>query len=461
AAGLARYLAQQRIDGPVVVGYDARHGSTDFARDTCAVLQGAGRAALLLPRALPTPLLAFAVRIAGAAAGVMVTASHNPPQDNGYKVYLGGGAQIVPPADLLIQIAMTEVGPVRALPWDEGYIVLGDEVVDAYVEAVSGLLTDGPREVSIAHTAMHGVGTDMLQRVFTAAGFAAPHLVAAQSEPDPDFPTVAFPNPEEPGAVDLLLARVAEVGADVGIANDPDADRCAVVCGGRLLRGDEVGVLLGDALLTAGERGTFATSIVSSSMLGAMCAAVGAPYAETLTGFKWISRAPQQTGVALSFGYEEALGYAVAPDLVNDKDGISAALLVAAMAARLKADGRTLLDRLDDLAREFGVHRTDQVSVRVTDLGLITAAMAALRGAPPATLLGRPATFSDLRPDADVVTLRAEGVRVVVRPSGTEPKLKAYLEVVVPVTGDLGAASAEAERLVAALRAEVTATLRL
>ncbi|MBA3250448.1 MAG: phospho-sugar mutase [Geodermatophilaceae bacterium] len=459
AAGLATYLAAQELSGPVVVGYDARRGSTDFARDTAAVLVGAGREALLLPRPLPTPVLAFAVRRLGAAAGVMVTASHNPPQDNGYKVYLADGAQLVSPADTLIQEGMAAVASVVDLPLSSAYPVLGEEIVTAYLSAISTVPPPGPRELTVAYTALHGVGAELCGRAFLGAGFAAPHVVAEQAEPDPAFPTVAFPNPEEPGAVDLLMALADRVGADIAIANDPDADRCAVVCRGRLLRGDEVGVLLADALLSAGQRGTFATTIVSSSMLGAMCRAANVPYAETLTGFKWIVRAPSQTGVPLSFGYEEALGYAVAPALVNDKDGISAALVVAALAARLKAAGRTLLDRLDDLALTHGVHHTDQLSIRVTDLGLITAAMARLRSAPPATLLGRAVTFEDLAPGADVARLSGDGLRVVVRPSGTEPKLKAYLEVIVPAGGSLPDARTEAGRVVDELRAEVSAVL--
>jgi len=461
AAGLAAYLGQRGANGPVVVGYDARHGSTDFARDTAAVIAGAGRQALLLPGALPTPVLAYAVRELGAAAGVMVTASHNPPQDNGYKVYLADGAQLVSPADLHIQIAMTSVTSVLAVPLSEDYSVLDEDIVTSYLAAICQVAPEGPRELTVAYTALHGVGAEVCRRAFTGAGFAEPHIVAEQAEPDPAFPTVSFPNPEEPGAVDLLVALAERVGADIAIANDPDADRCAVVCGGRMLRGDEVGVLLADALLAAGRRGTFATTIVSSSMLGSMARAAGVPYAETLTGFKWIVRAPEQTGVPLSFGYEEALGYAVAPDLVNDKDGISAALVVAALAARLKAEGRTLLDRLADLAAEHGVHRTDQLSVRVTDLSLITAAMAALRSFPPGALLGRPVVVEDLRPDADVVRLRGDGLRVVVRPSGTEPKLKVYLEVVVPVTGSPADAESAADEQMAALRSEVTGLLGL
>jgi phosphomannomutase len=461
AAGLAAYLDSVAALGPVVVGYDARHHSADFARDSAQVLTGAGRAAVLLPAPLPTPVLAFAVRNLGAAAGVMVTASHNPPADNGYKVYLADGAQIVPPADAAIEAAIEAVGPLSTVPLSTSYGAV--EAEDAYLTAVSAVPRTAYRELSIVYTAMHGVGAATLAAAFGRAGFAAPVPVVEQVTPDPDFPTVAFPNPEEPGALDLALARASAVGADVVLANDPDADRCAVAVpaggGWRMLRGDEVGVLLGDHLIRTGAgTGTFATTIVSSSLLGVLCAARGVAYAESLTGFKWIVRAADD----VRFGYEEALGYAVAPDLVRDKDGISAALLVADLAASLRAEGRTLTDRLDEIAAEFGVHATDQVSVRVDDLALIDAAMRRLRAAPPRTLLGSPvSTVDDLLPDADVLRLRTAGARVVVRPSGTEPKLKAYLEVVVPVAASVPAARATAAAALARLRAEIGAALGL
>jgi phosphomannomutase len=318
----------------------------------------------------------------------------------------------------------------------------------------------------IVYTAMHGVGASVLRAALHRAGFDEPVPVTEQVAPDPDFPTVSFPNPEEPGAMDLALALADRVAADLIIANDPDADRCAVGCpapaeagGWRMLRGDEVGVLLADHLIRTGRgTGTFATTIVSSSWLGALCAARGVRYAETLTGFKWIVRAADD----VAYGYEEALGYAVAPWLVRDKDGVSAALLVADLAAELRAEGRTPLDRLDELATELGLYATDQLSVRVDDLTEIAAAMARLRAAPPAALLGRPVTaVDDLLPAADVVRLRAEGCRVVARPSGTEPKLKAYLEVTVPVAGPVPDARARAAAELAALRAETAAALGL
>jgi phosphomannomutase len=450
AAGIAAWLPGT---GRVVVGYDGRHGSADFARDSAAIFAAAGYEALLLPRLLPTPVLAFAVRHLGAVLGVMVTASHNPPQDNGYKVYLGDGAQIVPPVDAEIEASIRAVGSSRAIALSPDYTVLDDALVDDYVRAVAALVGDGPRELRIVHTAMHGVGTEVVTRVLSAAGFTDVRGVPQQAAPDADFPTVAFPNPEEPGALDLALALARDTAADVVIANDPDADRCAVAVpdadGWRMLRGDEVGALLADALLRKGIQGTYATTIVSSTMLQAMAARHGVPYAETLTGFKWIARAAPD----LVYGYEEALGYAVAPALVLDKDGVSAALLVAELAARLKAAGSSLPGRLDELAAEYGRHATDQLSVRVEDLTIICDAMARLRARPPATLLGAPVAVTDLLPEADVMTLRFAGGRAVVRPSGTEPKLKAYLEVVVdgPAT--------EASARLARLRSEVAAAL--
>ncbi|MFV2103793.1 phospho-sugar mutase [Micromonospora sp. LOL_024] len=490
AAGLVTWLAAQGGAGPLVIGYDARRGSHEFAQQTARVATGAGRPALLLPRPLPTPVLAYAVRRLGAVAGVMVTASHNPPQDNGYKVYLGAelggalgaGAQIVPPVDADIEAAIRAVGPLIQVPLGPAGQVLGDDVVAGYVaRAIEVVTPGGPRDLTVAYTPLHGVGAAVLTAAFTAAGFPVPGVVPDQAEPDPDFPTVSFPNPEEPGAVDRLVALADRTGADLAIANDPDADRCAVVVrtassepdgttqgapgaggrsGWRMLRGDEVGVLLADHLMRRGVTGLYATTIVSSSLLRALCAARGLPYDETLTGFKWIVRAGGGAE-PLVFGYEEALGYCVAPEHVRDKDGITAALTVAELAADLKARGRTLTDRLDELAAEFGVHHTDQLSVRVDDLRLIADAMARIRAATPTTLLGQPITEAqDLLPDADVVILRTDSARVVIRPSGTEPKLKAYLEVVEPVAaGDVAAARARAANAVTALRTETAHAL--
>ncbi|GHJ50314.1 phosphomannomutase [Catellatospora sp. TT07R-123] len=482
AAGLCAWLSRQEPGELLVIGYDARRGSREFARETARVATGAGLRAAVLPRPLPTPVLAYAVRRLGAVAGVMVTASHNPPQDNGYKVYLGqrlggadgAGAQIVPPADAEIEAAIRAVGPLSQVPLGHDGDVLGEAVVEQYVTAAAGVVSsDEPKELTVAYTPLHGVGHAVLRAAFERAGFDAPFVVAAQAEPDGAFPTVAFPNPEEPGAMDLVYALARDRSADIAIANDPDADRCAVAVpvpgdngrganGWRMLRGDEVGVLLADHLMRSGRGGTYATTIVSSSMLKAMADRRGLGYAETLTGFKWIARAAADLG----YGYEEALGYCVAPDLVRDKDGITAALLVAELAAGLKAELRTLPDRLDELAAEYGLHVTDQLSVRVDDLGEIQQMMAHLRAKLPASLLDEPVTSTEDLLDAsgpqrsDVVILRTETARVVVRPSGTEPKLKAYLEVVEQVVdGEVAAGRERAAATIRALRTEVAAAL--
>ncbi len=479
AAGLVNWLTKHEPGGLLIIGYDARRGSHEFAQETARVATGAGMRAALMPRPLPTPVLAYAVRAMDAVAGVMVTASHNPPQDNGYKVYLGehlggplgAGAQIVPPADREIEAEIRDVKLLSQVPLGHPGTVLDDEIVTSYLAAAAAIVQDDqPKDLAVAYTPLHGVGGRVLGDAFLRAGFPVPAAVPAQAEPDGAFPTVSFPNPEEPGAMDLVLALAAERRADIAIANDPDADRCAVAVpapngngnGWRMLRGDEVGVLLADHLMRLGRTGTYATTIVSSSLLRAMCAKRGFGYAETLTGFKWLSRAAPD----LVYGYEEALGICVAPGMVRDKDGITAALLVAELAAGLKAELRTLTDRLDDLANEFGLHVTDQLSVRVDDLAEIERMMAHLRAKLPGSLLDEPVTSTeDLldRPgelNADVVILRTETARVVVRPSGTEPKLKAYLEVVEPVSeGDVAAARERAAATVRALRTEVAAAL--
>ncbi|MET1061109.1 MAG: phospho-sugar mutase [Nocardioides sp.] len=448
AAGLAAYLRTHgAADGDaVVIGFDARYNSDVFARDTAEVMTGAGLRALVMPRPLPTPLLAFAIRELGCVAGVEVTASHNPPQDNGYKVYLGDGSQIVPPADAEIAAEIDAVGALADVPRGDGGEVLDDRIIDAYLTAVGTVATDGPRDLTLVYTPLHGVGNTSVLEVLDRAGFAAPHVVPEQQHPDPAFPTVAFPNPEEPGAMDLAMALASQVGADLVVANDPDADRCAAAVEGphgwRMLRGDEVGALLGDHLLRSGKQGVYAASIVSSSLLGKLAAAAGQEYAETLTGFKWIGRVP-----GLAFGYEEALGYCVDPAHVKDKDGVSALLLLCDIAARAKAEGRTLTDLLDDIAVRHGLHATDQLSARVADLSEIPAAMARLRENPPVTLGGLAVLAvddlslgSDLLPPTDGLRYRlADGARVIVRPSGTEPKIKCYLEVVVPVEPEAAA----------------------
>lgn len=480
AAGLAAYLKERAEGDLVVVGYDARHKSYDFARDTVAVMAGAGLRAALLPGPLPTPVLAYAIRHVGAAAGVMVTASHNPPQDNGYKVYLGDGSQIVPPSDAEIAAHIAAVGPLAEVPLAAGgWQMLGAEVVEAYLERAAGVVAPGgPREVSVVYTPMHGVGLRTAMAAFARAGFPAPTPVAEQAEPDPDFPTVAFPNPEEPGAMDLAFKCAQSVGPDIVIANDPDADRCAVAvpdrtaaAGWRTLRGDELGALLAVHLVRKGaaEAGedTFAASIVSSSLLSKIAAGAGLDYRDTLTGFKWIARVQ-----GLRYGYEEALGYCVDPAGVRDKDGITAALLIAELAATLKQRSRTLTDLLDDIALDHGLHATDQLAVRVADLSLIADAMARLRAEPPAVLAGLAvASAEDLAegsaalPPTDGLRYRLAGAgavdsaRVIVRPSGTEPKLKCYLEVVVPVgsAADLSAARTAAADVLAALKTDLAA----
>ncbi|MFD0145983.1 MULTISPECIES: phospho-sugar mutase [unclassified Streptomyces] len=478
AAGLAAYLkAKGHTGGLVVIGYDARYKSADFARDTAAVMTGAGLRAALLPRPLPTPVLAYAIRHLGAVAGVEVTASHNPPRDNGYKVYLGDGSQIVPPADAEIAAEIDAVRSLDDVPRaTDGWETLGDEVLEAYLARTDAVLTPGsPRGVRTVYTAMHGVGKDVLTAAFARAGFPPPALVAEQAEPDPAFPTVAFPNPEEPGAMDLAFEAARAVDPDIVIANDPDADRCAVAVpdptvqgGWRMLRGDEVGALLAAHLVHKGvsrngKKSVFAESIVSSSLLGRIAEAAGVGYEETLTGFKWIARVE-----GLRYGYEEALGYCVDPEGVRDKDGITAALLVAELASELKEQDRTLTDLLDDLAVAHGLHATDQLSVRVEDLSIIANAMSALRSRPPVHLAGLTVTTAeDLTkgteslPPTDGLRYYLEGdykARVIVRPSGTEPKLKCYLEVVVPVAdaSELATARATGAEILASIKRDLS-----
>jgi phosphomannomutase len=477
AAGLASVLTSREDLAAstgglsVVIGYDARHKSDVFAEDSAAVLAGAGITVHLMPRALPTPVLAYAVRHLGCAAGIMVTASHNPPRDNGYKIYWEDGAQIIPPLDEEISAAIDAVGRVDELLRGADWRILDEAIVEAYLRSLARLPLGTRRDVTVAYTPLHGVGGEVLRRAFDWCGFPAPDVVAEQFTPDPDFPTVSFPNPEEPGAMDLALALGKD--RDLVIANDPDADRCAVAAGGRMLTGDEAGGLLAEYVLshTDGADRLVATTIVSSSLLSKIAAAHGVRYAETLTGFKWIMKAGTDRD-RLVYGYEEALGYSVGGDdglPVHDKDGIGAALAVAAMAASAKAEGRTLLDLLEDQARRFGLHATAQLSVRVDDLSVITGAMTRLREAPPAELAGRAVTsVEDLAPGvgclppADVLRLRLSGGgRVIVRPSGTEPKLKCYLEVVVPVTGDADEARAAAAAELTALREAVAGILGL
>jgi len=483
-AALAGWLRAGRA-GPgaaeagVVIGCDARHRSGEFAGEAARVLAGAGIRAHLLPPRQPTPLLAFAIRHLRAAAGIMITASHNPPADNGYKLYLGDGAQIIPPVDQEIGAAIAGLGDLSAVPVAAAGSPLigrlGDEVAQAYLEAVVGAVP-GPAAAGlrVVYTPLHGVAAGLALRAFERAGCPAPLVVAAQAEPDPDFPTVAFPNPEEPGALDLALALARESGAGLVIANDPDGDRLAVAVpdpaaggGWRALSGDQVGALLGAYLLDRDPgpdpaARLVATTVVSSTMLSKIAAAAGARYAETLTGFKWIVRATDGVpGARLVLGYEEALGYAVTP-AVRDKDGISAALALLSLAATAGAAGQSLLDRWDALETAHGVHLTTQVTLPTRAPAEV---MARLRAGPPAALAGSPVTsVTDLAagagglPPSDVLTYHLAGARAVIRPSGTEPKLKAYLEVVEPIGGrPLGPARAAAAARLGPLRAAVTA----
>lgn len=443
AAGLAAYLRGREPNPTVVLGYDGRHNSRIFAEDSAAIMAGAGVEAIILPRALPTPVLAFAVRHLGASAGVMVTASHNPARDNGYKVYLGGGdqgAQIVPPADGEIA---AEIERAALVPFGERTLgttvrVADESVVDAYVARTAEVATAEPRPLRYVYTPMHGVGLEVAERVFAEAGFAAPILVERQAQPDPEFPTVAFPNPEEPGAMDLAFEAARTSNADLVIANDPDADRVAVGVpdpraegGWRRLSGNEIGWLLGWRAARQHDAGTLACSLVSSPALREIARVHGLGFTETLTGFKWISRAPN-----LVYGYEEALGYLVDPGKVRDKDGISAAVAVLSLFSELEAAGETLESHLDRFALEFGAFASAQISIRVADLALIPAAIARLRGNPPAQVGGFPvegvddfALGVDGFPLSDILRIRlAGGGRVIVRPSGTEPKLKCYLD---------------------------------
>jgi phosphomannomutase len=419
-------------------------------------------------------VLAYAVRHLGCAAGVMVTASHNPPQDNGYKVYLGEGSQIVPPSDAEISACIADVAgrPLGSIPLSDEWTTLGDDVLDDYVAQVASLVRQhSPRQARVVYTPLHGVGGETFERVIEQAGFPLAIRVDAQFEPDPDFPTVAFPNPEEPGAIDLAIDEARRSGADLVIANDPDADRCAVAIpipgsagDWRMLTGDEVGSLLGWWMIERGvTSGTFARSLVSSSMLDSIASASGLTSAQTLTGFKWIAKVP-----GLEYGYEEALGYCVDPSSVRDKDGISAALLVIEMAAELKERGRLLTDALDDLSREHGIHATSQVSIRVSDLERITRIMHRLRTSPPADVAGTSVIAMDdleqptdrLPPTDGLRFTLAGGARIIVRPSGTEPKIKCYLEVIEhPLDGDLAAAHALAANRMEGLRSAVAAWL--
>jgi len=476
-AGWLRHRDPASAQAGVVIGCDARHRSDQFADEAARVLAGAGIRVHLLPRQQPTPLLAFAVRHLKAAAGIMITASHNPPADNGYKLYLSDGAQIVPPADAEIEHAIGQLGPLRQIPVAEPDSPLinrvGDAVAQAYLDAVCAI---SPAPASAAglrfvYTPLHGVAASLAARAFRQAGFPEPLMVAAQAEPDPGFPTVAFPNPEEPGALDLAIELGRHTAADLVIANDPDGDRLAVAVPvddargtWRRLSGDQVGALLGAYLLGRPGESTgelVVSTIVSGTLLSRITAAAGAQYARTLTGFKWIMRASDsRPGLRFAFGYEEALGYAVT-DVVRDKDGIGAALALLGLAAVARSAGESLIDAYDKLEATYGVHATAQVTVATTRPDEV---MSRLRAGAPAELAGQAViSTADLTsrtgelPAADVLTYHLASGRVVIRPSGTEPKIKAYLEVVEPVAdGTLTDARARAVELMEPLRAAVS-----
>ena len=444
AAGLVAYMKERKLTS-VVIGRDARYGSEDYTFETAEIMSGAGMKVFVLPRPLPTPVLAFATNELGCDVGIMVTASHNPPQDNGYKVYLGGtvdgieyrGSQIVSPTDVSIADKIDAIKFLKEQPRGKEWTVLGEEIIEKYINRTAALATK-PGSLRIVYTAMHGVGTETLQRVFHKAGFASPILVDAQAAPDPDFPTVAFPNPEEPGAIDLALETAKAFDADLVIANDPDADRCAAAIkdpatGWRMLRGDELGAILGESIARKSQIGIFANSIVSSSILKKIAEHYNLEFKETLTGFKWLAKIK-----GLTFGYEEALGYAVDAKTVNDKDGISAAITLAQIATDLAADGKTLLDLLDEIWTRHGFHATEQISIRLNDLSKVAVILGGLRNNPPHNIAGRAVTSiddlaapTDGLPPTDGLRIWLDGgVRIIIRPSGTEAKMKCYIEVI-------------------------------
>ena len=464
AAGIAAYMKARGMTR-VVIGRDARYGSADYAIESAEIFSGAGMEVFLLPRPLPTPVLAFATTALKADVGVMVTASHNPPQDNGYKVYIGPDAdgiayassQIVNPTDGFIAAEIAAITSLASQARDKKWTVVAETLIDEYVERTAAL-GKNPGSLKIVYTAMHGVGTETLAHVFKLAGFPDLILVKEQAEPDPDFPTVAFPNPEEPGAIDLALATARAHNADLVIANDPDADRCAAAIKGRdgqwrMLRGDELGVIFGEWIARTSPRGTFGNSIVSSSILRKISAHYGINFKEVLTGFKWLAKIED-----LAFGYEEAIGYAVDSETVNDKDGISAAIFLAQIATDLAAVGKDLNDLLDEVWQRHGFHATEQISIRVADMGAITKLLAGLRSNPPQEIAGRSVeSIDDLAAPADGLPptdgLRlwlSGGVRIIIRPSGTEAKLKCYIEVITP---DQQSAERELNSLRAPLKA--------
>ena len=457
AAGIGRYLLTKESTPSVVIGFDGRVNSDVFAKDSAEVLAGMGIRVLLLDQMGPTPLVAFATRELGMSAGIMVTASHNPPRDNGYKVYLGGsfnGSQIISPVDTDISkeidlVANSET--FASLNKSSEYEVIGDEIREQYLQSVLAVAgTVVKKSLKVVYTPLHGVGWATVEPLFARAGSESLITVDQQIQPDGSFPTVAFPNPEEPGALDLAFAIATDYKADLIIANDPDADRLAIALptdnGWQRLTGDQVGLILADEIAKTASSGTLACSIVSSSALAEVAKHYGLDFKQTLTGFKWISKVPN-----LIFGYEEALGYCIDPKHVADKDGISAALMLSNIARREALAGRTLWDLLAELGNRYGHFATGQISIRVTDLSVISTAMSALRANPPKELAGESLTFTDMAIGSDALPatdglmfVLNDNRRVIIRPSGTEPKLKCYLQAV-------GESAVEAEQLLAEL----------
>ena len=453
AAGIAAYMAKRGMKS-VVIGRDARYGSEDYTQESAEILSGAGMDVYILPRPLPTPVLAFATSHLKCDVGIMVTASHNPPQDNGYKVYIGpeadgieyASSQIINPTDGFIAADIDAVTSLKSLPRGKKWTILGEEVISEYI-ARTVKLAPRPGDIKVVYTAMHGVGTETVQRVFNHAGFATLILVDEQCTPDPDFPTVAFPNPEEPGAIDLALAKARDFGADLVIANDPDADRCAAAIndpkvGWRMLRGDELGVIFGEWIARTKPKGTMGNSIVSSSALRKIAAHYNVDFKEVLTGFKWLAKIED-----LAYGYEEAIGYAVDSETVNDKDGVSAAIFLTQIAMDLKRDGLTLANLLDEVWDRHGFHGTEQISIRVADMSAITRLLAGLRQNPPAEIAGRKVDSIDdlaapkdgLPPTDGLRIWLSGGIRIIVRPSGTEAKMKCYIEVITKTSEESAA----------------------
>lgn len=459
AAGIAAYMKERGMKS-VVIGRDARHGSEDFTIETAEIMSGAGMNVFILPRPLPTPVLAFATSHLNCDIGIMVTASHNPPQDNGYKVYIGptadginyAASQIINPTDQFIAAEISDVTSLSSQPRDTKWTVLNEDVVEEYINRTAAL-APRPSDIKIVYTAMHGVGTETIKRVFAKAGFRNLITVDEQCTPDPDFPTVAFPNPEEPGAIDLALLKARAESADLVIANDPDADRCAAaindpVLGWRMLRGDELGVIFGEWIARTKPTGTFGNSIVSSSALRKICSHYGVNFQEVLTGFKWLAKIED-----LAYGYEEAIGYAVDSETVNDKDGISAAIFLAQVVTDLARDGYTLTDLLNEIWTRHGFHGTEQISIRVSDMSSISRLLETLRHSPPQEIAGRNvksiddlAAPKDGLPPTDGLRIWLDGdIRIIVRPSGTEAKMKCYIEVIT-------ATSEESQKLLDQIR---------